>query len=102
MSLRIILIFHAAAVALIHLTRQGQRKTIATNAKVKMSVVGDVEKSLDDGKHVVATDATQPEDWNDHLEKRNPKNWTLHQRIFHTIIPCLISFEVQVILTSIH
>lgn len=34
--------------------------------------------------------------WDDPNEKRNPKNWKIPKRIFHTIIPCLIGFEVWV------
>ena len=32
--------------------------------------------------------------WDDPNEKRNPKNWKTPKRIFHTLIPCLIAFEV--------
>ncbi|KPI39049.1 Polyamine transporter 4 [Cyphellophora attinorum] len=32
--------------------------------------------------------------WDDPTEKRNPKNWPLFAKIFHTVIPCVISFEV--------
>ena len=32
--------------------------------------------------------------WDDPREKRNPKNWPLYDRIFHTIVPCFIAFEV--------
>ena len=35
--------------------------------------------------------------WDDVLEKRNPKNWPLYKKIFHTVIPCTISFLVLVI-----
>jgi len=35
-------------------------------------------------------------DWNNPSEKRNPQNWKIPKKIFHTLIPCLIAFEVWV------
>ena len=33
-------------------------------------------------------------DWNDPREKRNPKNWSMPSRIYHTTLPSLLAFEM--------
>ena len=39
--------------------------------------------------------------WEDVREKRNPMNWNLGVRIFHTTIPCIIAFVVLVLLVLV-
>jgi hypothetical protein len=55
-----------------------------------------VERSGDD---TIITNDKEPDhekllDWNDPREKRNPKNWSMPSRIFHTTLPSLLAFEM--------
>jgi hypothetical protein len=56
----------------------------------------DVERSSN-GTAVAAdkvSEEEKPLDWNDPREKRNPKNWSMRKRIFHTTLPSLLAFEM--------
>ena len=61
-----------------------------------MSLVAasDIENLKTDKENVVAIEDVVTIDWNDPRETRNAKNWPLGKRIFHTAIPCIISFVV--------
>lgn len=56
----------------------------------------DMEKSSNNA--TLATDDVsneeKPLEWNDPREKRNPKNWSMPKRIFHTTLPSLLAFEM--------
>jgi hypothetical protein len=39
-------------------------------------------------------DQEKPLDWNDPREKRNPKNWSMPSRIYHTALPSFLAFEM--------
>jgi hypothetical protein len=56
----------------------------------------DIEKSSNDTTVTAdkASDVEKPLDWNDPREKRNPKNWSMPKRIFHTTLPSLLAFEM--------
>jgi hypothetical protein len=56
----------------------------------------DIEKSSNDkaGAADKFSDDENLLDWNDPQEKRNPKNWSMPKRIFHTTLPSLLSFEM--------
>jgi hypothetical protein len=56
----------------------------------------DVERSGDDTAITNDKGSDQQEllDWNDPREKRNPKNWSMPSRTFHTTLPSLLSFEM--------
>lgn len=56
----------------------------------------DIEKSSNDTAVPVhnAADDEKPLDWNDAREKRNPKNWSMPKRIYHTALPSLLAFEM--------
>jgi hypothetical protein len=55
----------------------------------------DVERS---GDTVITNDKGPDQekllDWNDPCEKRNPKNWSMPSRIFHTTLPSFLAFEM--------
>jgi hypothetical protein len=36
----------------------------------------------------------KPPDWNDPREKRNPKNWSMPKKIYHTTLPSFLAFEM--------
>ena len=56
----------------------------------------DVEKSDNDTAIAIdkTSDGEKSLDWNDPREKRNPKNWSMPKRIFHTTLPSLLAFEM--------
>jgi hypothetical protein len=56
----------------------------------------DVERSGDDTIIINDKEPDQEKllDWNDPREKRNPKNWSMPSRIFHTMLPSFLSFEM--------
>jgi hypothetical protein len=31
-------------------------------------------------------------EWDNPREKRNPKNWPLWKKLFHTAVPCILAF----------
>ena len=33
-------------------------------------------------------------DWNGPWEKRNPKNWSMPKKIYHTTLPSILAFEM--------
>ncbi len=66
---------------------------------VTMSV--DIEKSSGDSSTIAVSkfpDAIAVESiaWNDPREKRNPKNWSMPKRVFHTALPSILAFEMSV------
>ena len=42
----------------------------------------------------MVADEEKPLDWNDPREMRNPKNWSMAKRVFHTTLPSLLAFEM--------
>jgi hypothetical protein len=56
----------------------------------------DVEKPGDNT--TITNDKTSDQeealDWNDPREKRNPKNWSMPSRIYHTALPSVLAFEM--------
>ena len=65
-----------------------------SNAPTPLDVIATPDKSDDDCIEAVVSinDASIP--WDDPQEKRNPKCWPMPMKIFHTLIPCLVAFEV--------
>lgn len=65
--------------------------------RCKMDILPpDIEKSSNDKADAAdnCSDDEKPLDWNDPREKRNPKNWSMPKRIFHTTLPSLLAFEM--------
>jgi hypothetical protein len=56
----------------------------------------DIEKFSDEPIAATdrASDEEKPLDWNDPREKRNPKNWSMSKRIYHTTLPSFLAFEM--------